>query len=225
MKKIVGVFVYFNGKGLNLLLRLFVTRHGETIWNTQKKLQGWSDSELTENGIINALSLGERLKDIEFQSIYASPSNRTIHTATLIKGDREQVIIEDENLREIHLGEWEGQTQDVLREKYPEEYDAFWNTPHLYTTSSGESFYQLQDRVIHFLNRIISEHDNGNLLIVTHSVFIKALLVHCKNRTIEELWAPPFIHDTSLSVIEIKNGEIEIKLEGDITHRKEENFK
>ena len=83
----------------------------------------------------------------------------------------------------------------------------------------------MQDRVINFLNRIISEHDNGNLLIVTHSVFIKALLVHCKNQTIEELWGPPFIHDTSLSVIEIKNGEIEIKLEGDITHRKEENFK
>jgi probable phosphoglycerate mutase len=102
---------------------------------------------------------------------------------------------------------------------------AFWNTPHLYTTSSGESFYQLQERVNNFLNRIISEHDNGNILIVTHTVFIKALLSHCKELSIEELWTPPFIHDTSLSIIEIKDGEIEIKLEGDITHRNEENTK
>ena len=119
------------------------------------------------------LLLGDRLKDIDFQSIYASPSKRTVHTATLIKGGREQLVIEDENLREIYLGEWEGQTQDALKEKYPEEYHAFWNTPHLYTTDSGESFYQLQDRVINFLKRIMADYDNGNILIVTHSVFIK----------------------------------------------------
>ena len=204
---------------MKLLLRLFITRHGETIWNTQRRLQGWSDSDLTENGMKNALSLGERLKDIEFRSIYASPSKRTVHTAVLIKGSREQQIIEDDNLREIHLGDWEGQTQDNLRETYPEEYHSFWNTPDLYTTNSGESFFQLQDRVIDFLNRMTSEHNDGNILIVTHSVFIKALLLHCKNLSLAELWAPPFIHDTSLSVIEIQNGKMEIKLEGDIAHR------
>jgi len=97
------------------MLRLFVIRHGETIWNTQKKLQGWNDSDLTEKGIKNALSLGNRLRDVEFQSIYASPSKRTLKTATLIKGRREQLIIEDENLREINLGVWEGQTHDDLK--------------------------------------------------------------------------------------------------------------
>jgi broad specificity phosphatase PhoE len=68
------------------LLRLFVTKHGETVLNTQRKLQGWKDSDLTENKMENALSLGNRLKDVEFHSIYASPSNRTLMTAALIKG-------------------------------------------------------------------------------------------------------------------------------------------
>lgn len=203
------------------MVKLFITRHGETIWNTQKRLQGWQDSDLTENGINNALLLSKRLKDIEFTSIYTSPSKRTLHTAILIKGDRKQNIIEDENLREISLGEWEGQTQDFLTEMYPEEYYAFWNTPHLYTANSGEDFVQLQGRVHEFLKRIISEHDNGNILVVTHSVFIKVLLANCKNLSLEELWSPPFIHDTSLTIIEIKNGEIEISLEGDISHRTE----
>lgn len=201
------------------MLKLFVTRHGETVWNTHQRLQGWKDSELTENGIQNALLLGNRLKDIEFQSIYASPSKRTIHTATLIKGNRELSIIEDENLREINLGEWEGQTQEDLIDMYPEEYYAFWNTPHLYTTNSGESFEQLQERVLRFLHRILSKHKDGNVLIVTHTVLIKALLLHCKNLSIEELWAPPYIHDTSLSLIEVEDGEMTIKLEGDISHR------
>lgn len=134
-------------------------------------------------------------------------------------GEREQPIIEDENLREIHLGEWEGQIHDDLQEQYPEEYYAFWNTPHLYTTNSGESFHQLQERVNNFLKQIISKHDNGNILIVTHSVFIKALLAQCKGLSLEKLWDPPFIHDTSLSIIKMNDGKIDIKLEGDISHR------
>ena len=79
----------------------------------------------------------------------------------------------------------------------------------------------MQDRVSSFFNKIISKHDQGNILIVTHTVFIKMLLAHCKNLSIQDLWAPPFINDTSLSIVEIKDGAIEIRLEGDISHRKE----
>ncbi len=204
------------------MLRLYVTRHGETIWNTQKRLQGWKDSDLTENGINNAILLGNRIKNIEFTSIYSSPSKRAKETAILLKGEREQLIIEDENLREINLGDWEGQTQDDIKEKHPNEFHAFWNKPHLYTTNSGESFYQLDERVKNFLNRIKLEHQQGNILIVTHTVFIKTLLAYCKKLSIEELWGPPYIHDTSLSIIELIDGEFNIKLEGDISHRNEE---
>ncbi len=201
------------------MLNLYITRHGETIWNTEKRLQGWKDSALTENGIENAKLLGERLKDTEFDIIYASPSTRARMTAELIKGDRELIIREEENLREINLGEWEGRTHNDLQEAYPDEYHAFWNTPHLYKTKSGEDFYQLQERVKKMLNRIMEEHEDGNVLLVTHSVFIKALLAHCKNASIEHLWAPPYIHDTSLTIIECDQGNLTIKLEGDISHR------
>lgn len=51
---------------------------------------------------------------------------------------------------------------------------------------------------------------------------IKAFLMHCKKLSIEQLWAPPFIHDTSLSIIEIDNDHINIAMEGDIIHRSEE---
>ncbi|TQR15623.1 histidine phosphatase family protein [Psychrobacillus soli] len=47
------------------MLILYITRHGETVWNTQKRMQGWSDSELTEKGISNAVSLGSFNKKIK----------------------------------------------------------------------------------------------------------------------------------------------------------------
>lgn len=204
------------------MLTLYITRHGETVWNTQKRMQGWSDSDLTENGISNAVSLGDRMKEIKLDVIYTSPSKRTITTANLIKGEREIPIILDENLREINMGLWEGQTLSDIEQKYPIEYDAFWNTPHLYKTLNGESFAMLHKRVLNAINSIQDKHSSGNILIVTHSVVIKTLLAFFKNYPLEKLWDPPFIHDTSLTIIELTGNKSNIVVEGDLSHREME---
>lgn len=204
------------------MLTLYITRHGETVWNTQKRMQGWSDSDLTENGISNAVSLGDRMKEIKLDVIYTSPSKRTITTANLIKGEREIPIILDENLREINMGIWEGQTLSDIEQKYPIEYDAFWNTPHLYKPLNGESFAILHKRVLNAINSMQDKHSAGDILIVTHSVVIKTLLAFFKNYPLEKLWEPPFIHDTSLTIIEFSSNKSNIVLEGDLSHREME---
>lgn len=59
------------------MLHLYIARHGQTQWNVEKRMQGWLDSDLTELGLYNARALGERLKDIELNQVYISPSKRT----------------------------------------------------------------------------------------------------------------------------------------------------
>lgn len=201
------------------MLTLYITRHGETVWNTEKRLQGWMDSELTINGIDNAKLLGEKLKDIEFKNIYSSPSKRTVKTAELVAGDRKQKILEDNNLKEIYMGEWEGQKQSEIQMKYPDQFHAFWNTPHLYRKDNGETFDQLHDRVVAFLKRLQEENQEGNVLLVTHTVVIKILLAYFKKESHEKLWGPPYIYDTCLNIIKINNETTEVLLEGDISHR------
>lgn len=201
------------------MLTLYLTRHGETVWNTQKRMQGWCDSELTENGIDNALSLGSRLKGIHFDAIYTSPSRRTVSTANLIKGVRDIPIIPEEHLKEINMGDWEGQTFSVLEDKYPEEFYAFWHTPHLYKSIDGESFDEFKKRVLKAFHSIQEKYCDGNVLVVTHSIVIKTLLASFKDYPLEKLWEPPYIKDTSLSIVEIDGGEVNIVLEGDISHR------
>ncbi|WP_281285272.1 histidine phosphatase family protein [Alkalicoccus halolimnae] len=129
------------------MLTLYITRHGETEWDTQRKMQGWSDSELTKNGKRNAVLLGNRVKEINFDAIYSSPSKRTKTTAELNKGDRDIPVIIDDNLMEINMGKWEGQTVSFIREKYPDEFHSFWNVLHLYNSLNGESFDELKSRV------------------------------------------------------------------------------
>lgn len=200
------------------MLTLFITRHGETIWNTQKRMQGWSDSELTESGVKSAVALGERIKEIGFTAIYSSPSKRTQLTAYLIKGNRDIPIIFDENLREINLGDWEGHTISFIEQKYPEEHYSFWNTPHLFKPQKGESFDDLRNRVMKALNTIKEEFTSGNILIVTHAIVIKTLLTFFKKYPQEMLWEPPFIHGTSLTVVELNGEGFNIVLEGDLSH-------
>jgi broad specificity phosphatase PhoE len=203
------------------MLRLYITRHGETEWNIQKRMQGWKNSNLTERGIANAKALGESLKNVEFNKIYCSPLDRTRHTTELIMGGRDVEVVYDENLREIHLGELEGKNQEEANAIYPEFSIHFWENPHLYKAKSGEDFYQVRERVAEVLEKIISENPSGNVLIVTHGVVLKAIHSYFKDLPMQRLWDPPFIYDTSLTIVEIEDGESKIVLEGDISHIKE----
>jgi len=213
------------------MIRLYITRHGETEWNVEGRMQGWKNSNLTAKGIKNAESLGKSLSSVELKVIYSSSSQRAVHTAQLIRGDRKIDIITDDNLREINLGEWEGKAKNEFTEADKDGLDAFWNRPHQYKASSGEDFFQVKARVESALKSIIREHENCNILIVTHAVIVKVIMAIFKGLSIEKLWEPPFIHGTSLSIVEIDTCKKDIDsedffesikarviIEGDISH-------
>lgn len=198
-------------------MKLYITRHGETEWNTEKRMQGFKNSNLTEKGVSNAKKLGSALKDINFSKIYSSPLGRTIDTSKHILGDRDIEIITVDYLKEMNLGTWGGMLSDDIIAKYPKEYDNFWNNPQEYTPIDGENFYEVMERVSKGLEEIINNED-GDILIVTHTVVIKCLLAKLKNLPIKNLWDPPYIYDTCLTILEVENGEIKFLKEADICH-------
>jgi probable phosphoglycerate mutase len=142
-----------------------------------------------------------------------------VATAKLISGDRNISIKIHNNLKEINMGEWEGKTQTYIEENYPQEFFSFWNSPHLYSPLSGESFEELYSRVMNTLDQIKRENSSGNVLIVTHSAVIKCFLAYFKNNPLEKLWEPPYIHDTSVTIVEITGEKNRIILEGDLSHK------
>ena len=72
-------------------MEIYFVRHGQTIWNTQKRFQGLSDSPLTELGIEQAKLLGKKLKNVKFDKFYSSALKRANDTANYIKGDRWEI--------------------------------------------------------------------------------------------------------------------------------------
>ena len=200
------------------LYHLYVIRHGETEWNTEKRLQGRLDSNLTAKGVKDAQLLEARLKDIEFEKIISSPSNRTMKTARLVRGERKVFIETDERLMEIDLGEWQGLKEDEIKSRYPKESHAYWHEPAIYESLGGESFFDVKQRVAEFLEDLDKTKPTGNILVVTHGVVIKALYLLCRNESVENLWNPPFIHGTSLTIIHVENGELKLHMEACTAH-------
>ncbi|RAK16614.1 putative phosphoglycerate mutase [Anoxybacillus vitaminiphilus] len=200
------------------MLTLYLTRHGETEWNVQKRMQGWQDSPLTEKGKRDAALLGKRLESIEFAAIYTSTSGRAIETAQLIRSGRLIPMYHHENLREINLRDWEGKTHDEIAEFDPVAYEHFWNRPHLYSPQRGERFIEVQTRALHVIQDIVNRHPSGNVLVVTHAVVLKTLIVYFKNMPLAELWEPPFMQGTSLTIVQAANGTFELVTVGDVSH-------
>lgn len=199
-------------------MRIYITRHGETEWNKEGRMQGWQNSNLTEKGIENAKKLGESLKHIEFDYIYCSPLGRAIDTAKYIRGDRNTEITIKDSLKEMGFGSWEGKAHTEIEELYPTQGYNLWNKPHLYKPVDGESYQGLISRVGAVLDEIRSNTTAENVLIVSHAAVIKAMYSIIKGISMEDFWGPPYMYDTCLTVLEITNEKTNCILEADISH-------
>ena len=199
-------------------MKIYITRHGETMWNKQGRMQGWNNSNLTEKGVDNAKKLGKALKDIPFDTIYCSPLGRAVETAECIVGERKIPIILEDNLKEMNFGTWEGMTHDNVKTQYPDAHFKLWNTPEVYEPVDGEDFETLLGRARKVLEMLVSLENIENILVISHAIFIKAFYVVAKDYTLKELWNPPFMRDTCLSILEIENGNLQFILEGDTSH-------
>lgn len=200
-------------------MKIYITRHGETEWNKELRMQGWKNSNLTEKGIEDAKSLGNHLKNIDFDLIYSSPLKRALDTAKYIRGMKNTKIVINENFKEMNFGLWEGMNEEELTKQYPKEYETFIQKPQLFKPFGGETFTELVNRIEKGLYDVIDNNSNtDNILIVAHAVVIKAIMKIVKGYGIEKLWSLPFIRGTSITVLEVENRNIKILLEGDTSH-------
>lgn len=203
---------------MRTVLKLYFIRHGETEWNAENRMQGRLDSGLTLKGKNDARLLGERLKNTAFERIISSPSIRTLETARLIGGMKKNKIETDERLLEIHLGDWQGKTQAEIEKSFPSQFYSYWHKPERYQNQQGESFLDVKNRAAAFLDDLKTTTSSGNVLIVTHGVVIKTLYLLARNASIERIWEPPVIDGTSLTLIGIQDGKLELLLEGCTAH-------
>ena len=111
------------------MLKLYFIRHGETLSNTWHTLQGWSDTPLTANGIMQGKALGKGLADIPFLKAYTSTSERAYDTACYALGKRNLKPIMCRGLKEMNFGTLETKPNSFLGcETYIERVTYDWSS-------------------------------------------------------------------------------------------------
>jgi broad specificity phosphatase PhoE len=197
---------------------IYLTRHGQTEWNVQHRMQGHMDSELTALGVQQAEWLNRGMHAVKLDVIYASPSPRALRTAEIIRGERDIPLRTSEAFKEIGVGVWEGLDSAVLETQYPEQHLHFWQDPEQFKVEGSETFVGVQTRALEMLQDILVNHQGETILIVTHSVVIKLLMAHFEERALPKLWDLPYIYPTCLCRIDFTDGVPEILLHGDTSH-------
>ncbi len=182
-------------------MKLILTRHGETVENSKRIIQGHLPGKLSEKGIDQAKKLADRLKTDQIDFIYSSDLARAADTAKEIAKHHKVPIKFTKELRERNLGEFEGKTKKELNLLEDKE----WPDP-----ENGETSEELYKRAEKFVHKLLHKHKNNTVLCVAHNGInraITAVITNKKTRDIE------CFSNTSITVFEIdeeKNHKIHL---------------
>lgn len=157
------------------MTRLILIRHGETVWNQQRRMQGHSDSPLSETGVRQARLLARRLKEIAFSALYSSDSERAHHTARSVAEVTGHDIVLEPRLRERHFGVFEGLTGAEIEANYPADYARFKSRDQAHVIPGGESALQFRARVFACLHEIAARHARELVVVITHGLVLDVL--------------------------------------------------
>ena len=164
---------------------IILIRHGETEWNSQQRMQGHSNSDLSLVGQAQIQALGQWMKNVPFDLIYSSDSLRAKQTAEAITQFSGHELQFDQRLREKNLGVFEGLTSEEARERHPEVFRLFKTAGSKYVIDEGESTQQLQDRALEIVDEIRIKHPEERVLLVTHGGFIRVVMKHSLGLSLE----------------------------------------
>ena len=156
--------------------KIYLMRHGE-ISTQGKKFVGQTDLSLNEHGLKQADWWRRRLRNITFNRIFCSDLIRSRQTAQIIAGERLNCIHIIPLLREIFLGEWDGIEVEKIRSRFPEEFQMRGESIADYRPPGGESFSDLQKRVVPIWEKLVQSIE-GKILIVAHAGVNRVIICH-----------------------------------------------
>ena len=216
--------------------KLYIARHGKTMFNTIGRAQGWSDSPLTEAGErgIHELGIGLREAGIQFQQAVSSDSGRTIQTMGIVLeelGLTGKIPYRyDKRIREWCFGSFDGAYDgELFLGVLPRVFrvDDFHHLSlmelaegivEVDTAGWAESWETLRDRILDGFTTIAKDVESkggGNAIVVSHGMTISTLIYLIDPKAFKEL----VLDNGSVTVIEYEDGQFKLETVGDLSYR------
>ncbi len=148
---------------------LLLVRHGVTSFSLEKRFSGVGDPPLIEQGRLQAKAVAARLASRGgVDLVVTSPLSRCRETASVIASLIGAPIEQDDDLREVDFGVWEGLTLETVQERWPREL-ALWFADPTISPPEGESYDSLHYRISRAQQRVVNRHRGLTVCVVTHS--------------------------------------------------------
>lgn len=157
-------------------LNLYLLRHGETEASRTGGYVGFTDVDLTPEGLAMAKAFAEKYEHLPWQAIFASPLKRTVATATPIAKAVGLNIQLRNGLKEMFFGEWEGLSLEEVKARHDKDYNNWMTEPAWNPPTGGETGMQVASRAAMVIAEIENQFIEGNVLVVSHKTTIRLML-------------------------------------------------
>ena len=201
---------------------IYLIRHAEAEGNLYRRVHGWYDSLITENGYRQIAALEERFRDIHIDAVYSSDLFRTRTTARAIYRSKNLPLRTHPGLRELNLGAWEDWTFGDVRRSAPQQMDLFNRTDPAWEVEKAETFFQLGDRLYETVGRLAGRHPDQSVAMFSHGMAIRQFLGRVKNIPPEEWHAMPHGDNTAVTCLTFDGERFTIQYEMDNSHLPED---
>ncbi len=199
------------------MTKIYLIRHGETVWNTEYRAQGSRDIKLSEEGIKQAELLSNRLKKHSIDHIFSSDLSRAFQTAKILGSKLGLPIETIPEFREMSFGEWEGLTMAEIENTFSDHYRIWRSKPHEATIPKGEMLLEVQKRGLLALNLLTENYKNQTIAIVSHGTIIKAILLGLLDIDLSYFYNIKQ-DNTCINIVEFKPHGVIIKTLNDTGH-------
>ncbi len=203
--------------------KFILIRHGESVWNGERRIQGNQDPPLSPRGLRQTDRLIARLQTQgpgRAAAIYTSPLRRAAETAERLAGALHLPLVQEPDLREMSLGKWEGLTVPEIQAAFPGGYERWLEDPGASPAPGGEALPDFDRRVVRALTRMQEARPETDLILVTHGGVVKALICHVLGLDVRFLFRIKQ-DNTALSRIQIEKTDRRVLLVNDTCHLSE----
>ena len=204
------------------MTEIWVVRHGETPWNTVRRVQGWEDIELNEIGISQAQALGRHLaantqSTRPINAIYSSDLKRAHVTANIIGtslGLKPQI---EKGVRERNFGVLQGLIFHTMHEHQPEAAKIWASRDPEGVIPEGETLGAFHRRVVQAINEIAARHVGQRVMVVSHGGAMDIIWRHASQLGLQAERQAPIVN-TSVNRISVSETGWKIIDWGDVSH-------
>ena len=197
---------------------IYLIRHAEAEGNLYRRIHGWYDALITENGFRQIEALQRRFQDVRVDAVWSSDLHRTMTTARAVYVPKGLELHTDPQLRELNFGDWEDRPWGQVYHDDPDCIGQFNRTDPAWRAPGGESLAEAGLRAGGALRRITQAHPDQTVAVFSHGTAMRQLLANIKGLSPQEWYSMGHSENTAVTRLDWDGAQFQIIFEADASH-------